>query len=101
MLFRSNGRLNVSENAVTSGGNLPCAFIVHAVGPYFHDVAPHKAIVELYNCIENVLKRVNDELCCETISIPAISSGLFGFPVKLCAETIFEAIENEMLKRKP
>jgi O-acetyl-ADP-ribose deacetylase (regulator of RNase III) len=73
---------------------------VHAVGPYFHDIAPNKAIVELYTCIANTLHRVNDELCCSSVSIPAISSGLFGFPVKLCAETIFEAVENELPNRQ-
>ena len=84
---------------MTSGGRLPCNFLVHAVGPYYHEVAPNKAIVELYTCVANILKRVNDELCCTSVSIPAISSGLFGFPVHLCAQTIYEAIEAEMPKR--
>ena len=69
---------------------------MHAVGPYFYDNAPNKGIVELYTCIANIFKRVNDELSCSSVSIPAISSGLFGFPVRLCAETIFEAFENEL-----
>jgi O-acetyl-ADP-ribose deacetylase (regulator of RNase III) len=40
-----NGRLKVSENAVTSPGNLPCNFLIHAVGPYYHTEAKNRSIV--------------------------------------------------------
>ncbi len=36
--MEQNGRLKVSENAVTSPGDLPCNFLIHAVGPYYHSV---------------------------------------------------------------
>jgi O-acetyl-ADP-ribose deacetylase (regulator of RNase III) len=66
------------------------------VGPYYHEEAKNKSQVELFDCIVNLLTRSNDELFCQSISIPAISSGLFGYPVKDCADTIFEAIEMEL-----
>lgn len=41
----------------------------------------------------NTLKHAN-KIKCRSVAIPAISSGIFGFPKPLCAETFFEAIEE-------
>jgi O-acetyl-ADP-ribose deacetylase (regulator of RNase III) len=38
--------------------------------------------------------RVADELNCESIAMPAISTGIFGFPKERAAKTIFTAIED-------
>ena len=56
--------------------------------------APNVAIVDLYDSVYNALIKANDELQCGSIAIPAISSGIFGFPLDTCAEVILEAIEG-------
>jgi putative ATPase len=45
----------------------------------------------LFSAVLNTLKTAN-KLECKSVSIPAISSGIFGFPKQLCAKTFFEAI---------
>jgi len=91
---KQNGRLQVSGNAVTSPGNLSCNFLIHSVGPYYHEEGKNISICELYDCITKTIDRANDELGCTSIAFPAISAGLFGFPLDLCAHTILEAFEN-------
>ena len=43
--------------------------------------------------IKNTLLKAN-ELGCETLSMPAISSGIFGFPKPLCAEIFFRVLRG-------
>lgn len=88
--------MNVSENAVTSPGELPCNFLIHAVGPYYNEQGKNLSVVHLYDCIVNLVNRANDELGCTSIAIPAISAGIFAFPVDLCAQTIMEALEQSL-----
>ena len=47
----------------------------------------------LSNVIMKTLRKAN-ELGCTSISIPAISSGFFGFPRDLCANIIFENLKK-------
>lgn len=49
--------------------------------------------------IINILTKA-EQLGFSSVSIPAISSGLFGYPRELCADDIFTAIEQYALERK-
>ena len=71
--------------AVTKAGNLPCKFVVHAVGPVWSDYVPkEKNIKLLHSAVYNSLKVAN-KIECKSLAMPAISSGIFGFPKPLCA----------------
>jgi O-acetyl-ADP-ribose deacetylase (regulator of RNase III) len=68
--------------------------VIHAVGPEFKEsqaVLPQQLL--LYNAVYNSFKAA-DSLTCKSIAIPAISSGIYAFPVSLCAQIIFSAIHN-------
>jgi O-acetyl-ADP-ribose deacetylase len=92
---RKHGPVPHAHPAWTSGGLLPAKYIIHAVGPVWGDGDEDK---KLSDAVEGSL-RVADELKCESISMPAISTGIFGFPKDRAAGIIFKSI-NEYFKTK-
>ena len=87
---RNHGVVTHSHPAWTLGGLLPAKYIIHAVGPVWGDGDEDK---KLSDAIAGSL-RVADELKCKSISLPAISTGIFGFPKDRAAKIIFSAIET-------
>lgn len=88
-----NGRLRPGDAIVTESGNLPCKYVVHTVGPRFSDFDRKTAVSRLKLAVKESLRQA-ERVNCSTIALPAISSGVFGFPVDLCAETIAEAVRE-------
>ncbi|NP_001084884.1 poly(ADP-ribose) polymerase family member 9 L homeolog [Xenopus laevis] len=74
--------------AVTSAGNLPCKMIIHAVGPEWSPGINAKCEQELKEVIRNVLMQVMNESNVRSVAIPAVSSGIFRFPLQRCTEII-------------
>jgi len=73
--------------AVTGPGDLPCKYIIHAVGPIYRGNKSDDE--ELISSVYESLKKAH-ELKLTSISIPAISSGIFGFPKKRCARLLID-----------
>jgi len=82
------GRVDEGGVVVTSAGSLPCKHVLHAVGPVWHGGVQGEEIIlgmTVRSCLEKA-----DELKCSSISLPAISSGIFGFPKEKCASIMFD-----------
>jgi len=88
--IRQHGPVPHSAPAWTSGGLLPAKYVIHAVGPVWGDGGEDN---KLSDAVTGSL-RVADELKCETIALPAISTGIFGFPKERAAGIIFTSIEK-------
>jgi len=88
--IRQHGSVSHSAPAWTSGGLLPAKYVIHAVGPVWGDGDEDK---KLSDAVTGPL-RVADELKCESIALPAISTGIFGFPKERAAGIIFTSIEK-------
>ncbi|KAJ8342154.1 hypothetical protein SKAU_G00320820 [Synaphobranchus kaupii] len=88
---RSNGRLRPGDAAITQAGRLPCKYVIHAVGPYYSSANQSRCVQQLAHAVSQSLD-LAEKYGCTSIAIPAISSGIFGFPLKLCAETIAKAV---------
>jgi O-acetyl-ADP-ribose deacetylase len=87
---RDHGPVSHAHPAWTSGGSLPAKYIIHAVGPIWSSGDEDG---KLADAVTGSL-RVADELKCQSISLPAISTGIFGFPKERAAQVIFRAIEE-------
>ena len=88
--IRDHGPVSHRHPAWTSGGLLPAEYVIHAVGPVWGDGGEDK---KLFEAVTGSL-RVADELKCESIALPAISTGIFGFPKDRAAGIIFSTIET-------
>lgn len=87
-----HGVVPTGQIAVTGAGKLPCKVIIHAVGPVWHG-GNHNEEELLRMAVWNSLAKA-DELKLRSIAIPAISSGIFGFPKERCAEILIATAFN-------
>ena len=88
------GFVAVGEAAITVGGNLPARFVIHAVGPRWGEGDEDN---KLSRAVTNSLM-IATEQNLRTISLPAISSGIFGFPKARCADIILKTIQKFVRK---
>jgi O-acetyl-ADP-ribose deacetylase len=90
------GFVPVGSAAITTCGNLPCKAVIHAVGPRMGEGNEH---IKLRSAIRASLLLASERKF-RDISIPAISSGIFGFPKDKCAAILMRESLNFLLDRE-
>ena len=78
------GFVPVGSAAMTSGGKLKARRVIHAVGPRMGEGDEDR---KLQSAMASVL-RLAAEQGMNSISVPAISAGIFGFPKDRCAKIL-------------
>jgi putative ATPase len=100
--IKQHGLVSHESPAWTSGGRLPARYVIHAVGPVWGDTQSPEAggdvDAKLAAAVTGCL-RVAEELHLTSIALPAISTGIFGFPKERAAEIILQTIEKYFLER--
>lgn len=95
--IQKNGHLKTGDAIVADAGFLQCKKIIHAVGPQLstHPSKPEVSRAEplLKKTIRSILDKV-EEYHLKTVAIPAISSGLFNYPLPQCADTIVTTVKD-------
>lgn len=77
---------------ITTGGNLPATYVIHTVGPIYRD-GKHGEPELLASCYRRSLE-VALENGVKTIAFPAISCGVYGYPVDEAATIAANAVKT-------
>jgi O-acetyl-ADP-ribose deacetylase (regulator of RNase III) len=85
---RQHGRVPTGSAAITSGGRLKARYVIHAVGPVY-DGTPRSA--ELLASAVRAALRLADDHGLKSIALPAISTGIFGYPMAAAAGVMLRA----------
>lgn len=75
---RTLGGCPTGQAKVTPGFGLPAKWVIHTVGPVWHD-GRHGEPELLASCYRESLARA-DEVGAHTVAFPAISTGVYGYP---------------------
>jgi O-acetyl-ADP-ribose deacetylase (regulator of RNase III) len=84
----AHGPITHDTTAYTSAGTLPADYVIHAVGPLY---GQGEEAQKLSTCVRAALQRAED-LGVQSIALPAISTGVFGYPVGAALAVIIDAI---------
>jgi O-acetyl-ADP-ribose deacetylase (regulator of RNase III) len=85
--------LPTGQAVATTAGNMPARWVVHTVGPVFAKSEDRSQL--LADCHRNCL-RVAAELGARTIAFPAISTGVYGWPLDSAAEIALRTVSEEL-----
>ena len=84
--------LPTGEAVITTGGKLPALYVIHTVGPIFGEHRAKEAGL-LANCYHNSLTLAVEKNLA-SIAFPAISTGIYSYPLDEAAKVSSQAIEN-------
>ncbi len=84
------GYVPVGKAALTGAGSLKAKYVIHAVGPRWGEGNEDN---KLESAVKSALVLAKEKGI-ESISLPAISTGIFGFPKERGAEIILESIKK-------
>jgi O-acetyl-ADP-ribose deacetylase (regulator of RNase III) len=79
----------------TTAGKLAATWVIHTVGPVYSEEEDRSGL--LASCHTEALK-VADELGAKSVAIPAISTGVFGYPVERAATVAVRAVRGATTK---
>jgi O-acetyl-ADP-ribose deacetylase (regulator of RNase III) len=83
--------LPTGKAVATTAGDLPARWVIHTVGPVYARERDPAAVLD--SCHAESL-RVADELGARTVAFPAISTGVYGYPLEEAAPVAVEAVRR-------
>lgn len=86
---RQYAPISPGEAVITGAYNLPNKYVIHTLGPVYGQDKPESKF--LSDCYKNSLK-LADEKGISSIAFPAISCGIFGYPIEEAAEVAIAAV---------
>jgi len=95
LLVKKQGAFPTGAAVVTSAGKLPFKGVIHAVGPR-HGEGDEEA--KLFLALVNAFARAREHHW-ESVSFPAVSSGIFAVPLDVCARAYLKAMRASPLSK--
>lgn len=97
---RALGGCETGGAKITGAGNLPCRYVIHAVGPRWQG-GGHQEKEKLVSCYRTSLELAR-EYSCASVAFPLISSGIYGYPkdqaLRVAVDTISAFLmEHDMM----
>jgi O-acetyl-ADP-ribose deacetylase (regulator of RNase III) len=89
--------ISPGEAVITGAHKLPNKYLIHCLGPVYGRDNPADKL--LGNCYKNALKCSEDKQV-KSVALPAISTGVFGYPIKEATKISFNTILAEIPKLK-
>lgn len=89
---RTLGGCETGQAKITPGFDLTARWVIHTVGPVWHG-GGHGEPELLASCYRESLARA-DEVEAEAVAFPAISTGVFGYPVEAAAAIAIETVRS-------
>jgi O-acetyl-ADP-ribose deacetylase (regulator of RNase III) len=83
--------LPTGQAVATGAGELPASWVIHTVGPVYSRSEDRSGL--LASCHTESL-RVADEIGAKTVAFPAISTGVYGYPLDLAAPVAVAAVRD-------
>ncbi|KAJ8410633.1 hypothetical protein AAFF_G00195370 [Aldrovandia affinis] len=100
-IINHKGKVPTGEAVITPAGNLPCKAIIHAVGPELWTHPSNKEVEEASHLLKSAVKSIltlAEEEHYQSVAIPALSSGLFNFPLRKCADIIVKTLKDHRFR---
>ncbi|NXO62508.1 PAR14 polymerase, partial [Phainopepla nitens] len=98
-LVRKLGSLQPGCAVITRAGRLPCKNVIHAVGPRWSKKESQRCMWLLKKTVKKCLQLAETHKH-RSIALPAISGGIFGFPLEPCTYSIVSSIKETLEESK-
>jgi O-acetyl-ADP-ribose deacetylase (regulator of RNase III) len=85
------GSLPTGQAAASDAGDMTCRWVIHVVGPVFSRSEDRSEL--LVSCYREAL-RVADELGAKTLAFPAVSAGIYGWPMASAADIAVSTVRS-------
>jgi O-acetyl-ADP-ribose deacetylase (regulator of RNase III) len=85
------GSLPAGQAAASDAGDMRCRWVIHVVGPVFSPTEDRSDL--LASCYREAL-RVADELGAASVAFPAVSAGIYGWPIDSAADIAVDTVRS-------
>ncbi len=90
---RQHAPISTGQAVITGAYNLPNKYVIHCLGPVYGRDIPEEKL--LYSCYTNAFN-LAEENHVESVAFPAISAGIFGYPIRDACRVAFNSLSGNI-----